>query len=116
VTTVPTLQRGTDAATEQEGTPMIVVSRLNNDSLAINADLIERVEAMPDTVITLIDGKKLLVREGVDEVIELILGYRAAVLRAAYGSLDRDPTRHAPPHPTSLRSTPLHLVVDTEQS
>jgi flagellar protein FlbD len=90
---------------------MIIVSRLNGDELGVNADLIERVEALPDTVITLVDGKKLLVRQQVDEVIDLIVEYRAAILRAAYGSIERDPTGHAPPIPA--RPAPLHLVVDS---
>lgn len=49
---------------------MIKLSRLNGEVLVINNDLIETIEATPDTVLTLTTGKKIVVRETVDEVIE----------------------------------------------
>ena len=49
---------------------MIKLSRLNGEVLVINNDLIETIEATPDTVLTLTTGKKIVVRENVDEVIE----------------------------------------------
>lgn len=99
---------GTDATHRKEA--MIIVTRLNGEALAVNADLIERIEAMPDTVVTFVDGKKLLVRDTVDELIDKVLQYRAAILHVAYGTLDADPTRHAPP--ATGRPASLHLVVD----
>ena len=48
---------------------MIRVTRLNGERFALNPDLIERVEAHPDTVVFLIDGTKYVVRETVDEVL-----------------------------------------------
>jgi flagellar protein FlbD len=62
---------------------MIVVTRLNGPQLAINADLIERAESTPDTVLTLIDGTKVLVCESVREIIDLVREFRASVLVAA---------------------------------
>ena len=59
---------------------MIVFTRLNRTAVAINPDLIERVEATPDTVITLVDDKKILVSEPFDEVVTLITDYRAYVI------------------------------------
>ena len=94
---------------------MIIVTRLNGETLGVNADLVERIEAMPDTVITFVDGKKLLVRDTVDELIDKVLQYRAAILRAAYGTVEADPTRHAPPPPPTGRAASLHLVVDAER-
>ena len=41
---------------------MIIVTRLHGPSLAVNCDLIERVEAAPDTVLTLVDGSRYVVR------------------------------------------------------
>ena len=58
---------------------MIDVTRLNRDPLVLNAELIESVEATPDTVITLTSGKKLLVKEPLHVVVERILNYRRAV-------------------------------------
>ena len=58
---------------------MIKVTRFNDSELVVNAELIEFVEATPDTVITLTNGKKLLVKESVQDVIDLVLGYRKKV-------------------------------------
>ena len=55
---------------------MIKLSRLNRSELVLNAELIEILEATPDTVITLTNGHKLVVREGVDEVIERVINYQ----------------------------------------
>ena len=57
---------------------MIVLNRLNGKAMALNPDLIERVETTPDTVVTLVDDKKFLVSESLTEVITLIADYRAA--------------------------------------
>ncbi len=62
---------------------MIQLTRLNNDQFALNTDLIERVEATPDTVLTLIDGTKYLVAEPMDEVIDRIVAFRARVVASA---------------------------------
>jgi flagellar protein FlbD len=48
---------------------MIRVTRINDNELVINADLIEFVEAIPDTMISLTTGKKIIVRESPDEII-----------------------------------------------
>ena len=60
---------------------MIHLTRLNNARLALNSDLIKYVEEAPDTVITLLNGEKLVVRETSHEVINLVLEFRRAVLR-----------------------------------
>jgi flagellar protein FlbD len=62
---------------------MIQLTRLNNDPFALNTDLIERVDATPDTVLTLIDGTKYIVAEPMDEVIDRIVAFRARVVAAA---------------------------------
>ena len=90
---------------------MITVTRLNGESLGLNADLIERVEAMPDTVLTLVDGKKLLVRETVEDIIDRVLQYRAAILRIAYSTVPASPSRPTAPRPAH-RPPPLRLVSD----
>ncbi|MCS7310163.1 MAG: flagellar FlbD family protein [Armatimonadota bacterium] len=55
---------------------MIKVTRLDHSELVLNAELIETIEATPDTVITLTNGKKLVVSEGVDEIVRRVLEYR----------------------------------------
>lgn len=59
---------------------MIQLTRLNNARLALNSDLIKYVEEAPDTVITLLNGEKLVVRETTREVIERVLEFRRAIL------------------------------------
>jgi flagellar protein FlbD len=59
---------------------VIKLTRLNRAPLVLNADLIEFMEATPDTVITLTTGQKLMVRESADEVIARVIDYRRAIL------------------------------------
>lgn len=56
---------------------MILVTKLNKSQVVVNADLIEYVEKTPDTLITLTTGKKLMVRETLEEVVALVLEYRS---------------------------------------
>lgn len=58
---------------------MIRLSRLNGKEFVLNCELIKFIEATPDTVITLITGEKLMVRESVDDVIEATVRYRQKV-------------------------------------
>jgi flagellar protein FlbD len=51
---------------------MIHLTRLNNRPLVVNADLIKFIENAPDTVITLLTGEKLVVRESLEQVLELV--------------------------------------------
>lgn len=64
---------------------MIILTRLGVGlPLAVNPDLIERAERTPDTVITLVDGSKLVVVETLDEVMARVRAWRAAVVAEAY--------------------------------
>src|ERR1700686_2571316 len=60
---------------------MIQLTRLNNSPLIVNSDLVKFVEQSPDTVITLVNGEKILVREKADEVLNRIVEYRRSVLQ-----------------------------------
>jgi len=55
---------------------MIEVTKLNNTKIIINAELIEIVEEMPDTIITFISGKKILVKESRQDIKNLVKSYR----------------------------------------
>ena len=55
---------------------MITLTRFNGSSFVLNMDLIETIEATPDTVITLVTGRKYVVRESVDEIVKKILDFR----------------------------------------
>ncbi len=60
---------------------MIIVTRLNNKELAVNCDLIEYIEETPDTVITFTTGKKLVVKESMEELEKKILEYKRNIYR-----------------------------------
>jgi flagellar protein FlbD len=55
---------------------MIRVTKLNNDEMVINDDLIEFIETIPETIISLTDGKKIMVRESPDEIIRRVALFR----------------------------------------
>jgi flagellar protein FlbD len=63
---------------------MITVTRLNGGSFALNPDLIERVEETPDTVITLVDGAKYVVREPVQDIVARVRESKAAVIALSH--------------------------------
>jgi len=58
---------------------MIKVTRLNDTELVINTDLIEFMEAIPDTIISLTTGKKIMVKETVDEVIARVKDFKRGI-------------------------------------
>lgn len=58
---------------------MILVTRLNGTKLHLNALLIESVEEMPDTLITLTTGKKYIVTENSSDVIRAIRHYLRSI-------------------------------------
>ena len=55
---------------------MIKLTRLNGEGFVVNGDLIEIVDANPDTVITLITEHKFVVKEKIDEVTEKVIEYK----------------------------------------
>jgi flagellar protein FlbD len=55
---------------------MIPVTRINGTTLYVNAEFIQFVEATPDTIITLSDGKKLVVVETPEEIARLMIDYK----------------------------------------
>ena len=63
-----------------KGTVVIQLTRLNGNPIALNSDLIKFVENAPDTVITLINGEKIIVRESSEDVIHRIVDFRRAVM------------------------------------
>jgi flagellar protein FlbD len=67
---------------------VIRVTRLNGEQFALNPDLIERVEAHPDTVAFLLDGTRYVVKETVEELLEEIREFRAGILATSY-EMDR---------------------------
>ncbi|CAI3321700.1 flagellar FlbD family protein [Enterococcus cecorum] len=59
---------------------MIELTSFNGKIFYLNPDLIYRMEEVPDTTITLVDGKSLIVRESAKDVVNLIISYRQQTL------------------------------------
>ena len=62
---------------------MIRLHKLNGDPITVNAELIQLVESLPDTVITFTDQRRLLVAETVEDVADAVLEYRRALLHVS---------------------------------
>jgi len=80
---------------------VILLTRINGVQFALNPDLIERAEATPDTVVTLVDGTKYVVRESLQELMSLAREYRASIVATAHDlspSNSYDQTPSAPEH------------------
>ena len=64
---------------------MIELTRLNGNALVVNSDLIKFAEASPDTMLTLINGEKIMVRESCFEVLERVIAYRVRLVGESVG-------------------------------
>jgi flagellar protein FlbD len=58
---------------------MIVLTKINKAPIAVNSDLIEYIEETPDTIITMTNSDKVVVQEGMTEVIEKVVRYRRLI-------------------------------------
>jgi flagellar protein FlbD len=65
---------------EIERRVMIHLTKLNNQPMVLNSELVEFIENKPDTVITLITGNKVVVLETTEEVINRIVDFRRRVM------------------------------------
>lgn len=72
---------------------MIQLTRLNSKPLMVNSDLIKLVEESPDTLVTLITGEKIVVREKAAEVLVRIIEFRRTVLQGLSLTWDASPAR-----------------------
>jgi flagellar protein FlbD len=63
--------------------PMISLTRLSGSVFLLNADLIERVDSTPDTVVTLVDGTKYVVAEPLELVLAEVIDYRSRIVARA---------------------------------
>jgi flagellar protein FlbD len=76
-------RRGADAP------KVIELNRLHgNGVFFVNADLIETIEARPDTTITLVNKHRYVVQDAVSDVVERVIGFRARVAHAAGNDSD----------------------------
>jgi len=58
---------------------MIELTKLNGIKFVLNCELIESLEETPDTVISTTNGKKIVVAEKVDEVVEKVIEYKRKI-------------------------------------
>jgi flagellar protein FlbD len=77
---------------------MIQLHRLSHPDqpFVLNADLIMRVEKTPDTVISLTNGDKFIVRESMEDVVELVRRWRGGLIQQALVGTDAEPAPLAP--------------------
>lgn len=83
---------------------MIELTRFNGERFVLNSDLIEMVECTPDTVIRLVSGKKLVVKETVESVVERIVEYGQRIHCVAV--VDHNPPAAPEPEAESSSSEP----------
>lgn len=58
---------------------MIRVTRINQQPLVLNSDLIEHIEATPDTIITMTNGQKLVVVDSAEALVQKIIAFRRSI-------------------------------------
>jgi len=74
---------------------MIFLTRFDGTEVVVNCDLIVTVEKIPDTVLTLTTGDRIMVREPVEEVVERAASYRHRVLQGPGVRADAQDIAHA---------------------
>jgi uncharacterized protein YlzI (FlbEa/FlbD family) len=79
---------------------MIQLTRLNNKGLVVNSDLIKFVEKSPDTLVTLINGEKIVVLEPAEEILARVIAFRRSVLQGLTLAWDPSPLHPAPAEPS----------------
>ncbi|MHB0938745.1 MAG: flagellar FlbD family protein [Armatimonadota bacterium] len=74
---------------------MIRLTRLQGEEIVVNAGLIEFIEPTPDTVITMSTGRKVMVRESIDAVIEKVVDYSCRIGHPAvcYSRVEEEETQ-----------------------
>jgi len=57
-----------------------MLTRLNGTQFVLNCELIETIEETPDTVITTTNGKKYVIKENIEEIVEKVVKYKSKIL------------------------------------
>lgn len=58
---------------------MILLTKINDAPITVNSDLIQYIEETPDTIITMNNSEKVVVREGMKEIIDKVIHYRRTI-------------------------------------
>src|SRR5581483_6514521 len=94
---------------------MIILTRLNGEQFAVNCDLVERVDAHPDTVLTLVDATKYIVAESLTEVVDRVRDFRASVLARSAEMTQRLPFKERSAASGVSPVTALRLVNNQDE-
>lgn len=90
---------------------MIMLTRLSGSGFVLNSDLIERVEETPDTVVTLVDGKKYVVAESPTQIVRAVREHRGAIVAISSVAPQADALEPAPvitpPHLAPVAALPV---------
>lgn len=92
---------------------MILLTRLSGSPFVLNSDLIERIDSAPDTIVTLVDGSKYVVAEGLQQVVDAVRRHRAEVIALSEAVTIAAEAITAPP-PPPLPERPALSVVTPE--
>lgn len=68
---------------------MIFVTKMNNEIVLLNNDLIETIEETPDTVVTLTTGKKFIIKESSQEILDKVIDFKMKIYSGNYNSLKK---------------------------
>ncbi len=69
---------------------MVEVTKLNGSTVLVNAELIESVEETPDTVLSFVTGKKLIVKESRQEIKNLVILYKREIAPSGLPWLEKE--------------------------
>lgn len=86
---------------------MIEVTQLNGTRFVLNCDLIETIEYIPETKVTLTSGRYFLVREKQEEIIRKVIAFRRLILKNGSGG-----NSHRPNHSTKTQGESAAHSVD----
>jgi flagellar protein FlbD len=87
---------------------LIELTRLNGRPLVVNCDLIKYVESAPDTMLTLVTGEKIVVREACAEVVERAIAFRTLLLRQSSSSAT---AQHTAANASAQGASAAHRVI-----
>ena len=87
----PLICRAVGAADWRAGGPVITLTRFNREAVTVNADLVMCLDTAPETTLTFVNGERLKVLESIDEVKELVLGYKRQVFKGLLQTRNVEP-------------------------
>lgn len=86
---------------------MISLTRLTGSQFVLNSDLIERIDSTPDTVVTLVDGKKYVVVESPEEIVDAVRRHHGGILSLSARLAESEP--ESAPAVRRLTAVSTHL-------